>query len=106
MDRRTPFAVLLIGQATVVRHPRMGVFAALEQHLATRYRLRPMDLAEAARYLCHHFARAGRTGPLFAAEQIAAYAGVPAGSPAAYDLVRRLVVARWLRPLPVKVSIS
>jgi len=43
-----------------------------------------------------------RGATLVSAEQVAAYAGVPAGSPAAYDIIRRLVAARWLRPLPVR----
>lgn len=43
-----------------------------------------------------------RGASLVTAEQVAAYAGVVAGSPAAYDIIRRLVAARWLRPLPVK----
>ena len=39
---------------------------------------------------------------LVSARQVAAYASVPPGSPAAYDVIRRLVAARWLRPLPVQ----
>jgi predicted transcriptional regulator of viral defense system len=39
---------------------------------------------------------------LVSADQVAAHAGVAAGSPAAYDVIRRLVAARWLRPLPVR----
>jgi hypothetical protein len=37
MDSRTPFALLLVGQPTLVRRLRMGVFAALDQRIATRY---------------------------------------------------------------------
>jgi len=43
-----------------------------------------------------------RGAALVSGQQIAGYAGVPAGSSAAYDIVRRLVAARWLRPLPVQ----
>ncbi len=43
-----------------------------------------------------------RGATVVSAEQVAAYASVAAGSPAAYDIIRRLVAARWLRPLPVK----
>jgi predicted transcriptional regulator of viral defense system len=39
---------------------------------------------------------------LVSAEEIAAYGGVTSSTPAAYDLVHRLVVARWLLPLPVR----
>jgi len=43
-----------------------------------------------------------RGATLVSAREVAAYAGVPAGSSAAYDIIRRLVAARWLRPLPVQ----
>jgi predicted transcriptional regulator of viral defense system len=43
-----------------------------------------------------------RGATMVSAEQVAAYAGVTAGSPANYDIIRRLVAARWLRRLPVK----
>ena len=43
-----------------------------------------------------------RGATVVSAEQTAAYAGVAAGSPEAYDIVRRLVASRWLRPLPVQ----
>jgi type II secretory pathway predicted ATPase ExeA len=33
------------------RQLRLGVFAALDQRVATRYQLAPMDLADAAQYL-------------------------------------------------------
>lgn len=39
---------------------------------------------------------------MISAEQVAVYAGLVPGSPAAYDVIRRLVAARWLRPLPIK----
>jgi hypothetical protein len=39
---------------------------------------------------------------LVSADQIATYGGVAPHTPAAYDLVHRLVAARWLRPLPVR----
>ncbi len=62
MDSRTPFALLLVGQPTLVRRLRMGVFAALDQRIATRYQLRPMDLAESAGYLRHHLLPAALFG--------------------------------------------
>jgi predicted transcriptional regulator of viral defense system len=43
-----------------------------------------------------------RGATVVSAERVAEYAGAPAGSSAAYDVIRRLVAARWLRPLPVK----
>jgi type II secretory pathway predicted ATPase ExeA len=32
----------------------MGMFAALHQRIATRFTIKPMDLAESAAYLRHH----------------------------------------------------
>ena len=66
MDSQSPFALLLVGQPTLARQLRLGVFAALDQRIATRYQLAPMDLAESAQYLRHHLALVGRTDPLFA----------------------------------------
>src|ERR1700716_1785718 len=37
MDSQSPFALLLVGQPTLVRQLRLGVFAALDQRIATRY---------------------------------------------------------------------
>ena len=42
----------------------MGTFAALDQRIATRYAIKPMDLAESAAYLRHHMALAGREEPV------------------------------------------
>jgi len=39
----------------------MGVFAALDQRIATRYQIAPMDLAEPVDYVRHHLALVGRT---------------------------------------------
>jgi len=70
MDSRSPFAMLLVGQPTLSRRLRMGVFAALDQRISARYQIAPMDLAEAARYLQHHLLLAGRKEPLFADDAI------------------------------------
>jgi predicted transcriptional regulator of viral defense system len=43
-----------------------------------------------------------RGAKVVTAEQVAVFAGVAPGSPATYDIIRRLVAARWLRRLPVK----
>src|SRR5256885_10717441 len=51
MDSASPFAGILIGQPTLARQLRMGTFAALDQRIATRYSIKPMDLAESAAYL-------------------------------------------------------
>ena len=71
MDAQSPLALLLVGQPTLARQLRMGVFAALDQRIATRYQIAPMDLGEAADYLRHHLALAGRSDPLFADDAVA-----------------------------------
>ena len=58
MDSATPCAVLLVGQPTLARQLRMGIFSALDQRIAVRYQLVPMDLAESVTYLRHHLALA------------------------------------------------
>ena len=71
MDSSSPFAGILVGQPTLARQLRMGTFAALDQRIATRYQLKPMDIADSAGYLRHHLSIAGRDEPLFADDAIA-----------------------------------
>lgn len=71
MDAASPFAGLLVGQPTLARQLRMGMFAALDQRIATRFTLAPMDLGESAAYLRHHLALAGRSDPLLADDAVA-----------------------------------
>lgn len=89
MDSRSPFALILVGQPTLVRRLRMGVFAALDQRIATRYQLEPMDLAESARYLTHKLALAGRSDPLFADDAVARLHKAGLGLPRALDNLAR-----------------
>ncbi len=49
----------------------MGVFAALDQRIATRYAVKAMDLGESSAYLRHHLALVGRDEPLFADDAVA-----------------------------------
>ena len=81
MDSTSPFAGLLVGQPTLARQLRMGIFAALDQRIAIRYQLKPMDLAETAGYLRHHLSIAGRDDPLFADDAIARLHRVSNGLP-------------------------
>jgi len=81
--------LVLVGQPTLVRRLRMGVFAALDQRIATRYQLRPMDLAESAGYLRHRLALAGRTDPLFADDAVARLHKASLGLPRALDNLAR-----------------
>jgi type II secretory pathway predicted ATPase ExeA len=81
MDAASPFAGILLGQPTLARKLRLGVFAALDQRIATRYTVAPMDLGEPAAYLAHHLQLAGRTEPLFADDAIARLHRVAGGLP-------------------------
>jgi type II secretory pathway predicted ATPase ExeA len=87
MDSQSPFALLLVGQPTLARQLRLGVFAALDQRIATRYQLAPMDLAESAQYLRHHLALVGRTDPLIADDAIARLHKASLGLPRALNNV-------------------
>jgi len=56
------------------------MFAALDQRIATRFTIKPMDLAESAAYLRHHLKLAGRDEPLFADDAVRHEAlSVPSG---------------------------
>ena len=84
-DSRSPFAGILVGQPTLSRRLRMGAFAALDQRIAVRFSLDPMDLGESATYLRHHLALVGRTDPLFADDAIARLHRVANGLPRALN---------------------
>lgn len=71
LDSASPFAGILVGQPTLNRRLRMGIFAALDQRIATRFTIPPMELSESAAYLRHHLALAGRPEPLFADDAVA-----------------------------------
>lgn len=71
MDSATSCSLLLVGQPTLARQLRLGIFAALDQRIATRYQIAPMDLGESAEYVRHHLALVGRTDALFADDAIA-----------------------------------
>src|SRR5260370_1105382 len=85
MDSASPFAAILAGQPTLNRQLRMGMFAALDQRIATRFTIKPMDLAESAAYLRHHLKLAGREEPLFADDAIARLHRVSNGLPTALN---------------------
>jgi type II secretory pathway predicted ATPase ExeA len=85
MDSTSPFAGILIGQPTLNRQLRMGVFAALDQRIATRFVIKPMDLVESATYLRHHLSLAGRHEPLFADDAVARLHRASGGLPRALN---------------------
>jgi len=84
MDSASPFAGILAGQPTLNRQLRLGTFAALDQRIATRFSIKPMDLAESAAYLRHHLKR-GRDEPLIADDAIARLHRVANGLPRALN---------------------
>ncbi len=86
MDSKSPFAGLLVGQPTLARQLRLGMYAALDQRIGIRYSLPSMDLAESANYLQHHLALAGRTDPLFADDAIARLHRLANGLPRALNV--------------------
>jgi type II secretory pathway predicted ATPase ExeA/transposase len=85
MDSASPFAGILIGQPTLNRQLRMGAFAAIDQRIATRFTIKPMDLAESAAYLRHHMKLAGREAPVFADDAVARLHRVAGGLPRALN---------------------
>jgi type II secretory pathway predicted ATPase ExeA len=85
MDSASPFAGILVGQPTLSRQLRLGAFAALDQRIATRFAIKPMDLAESAAYLRHHLKLARREEPLLADDAIARLHRVANGLPRALN---------------------
>lgn len=81
MDTANPFAGILEGQPALAQQLRMGTFTALDQRIAIRYTLTPMDLGESAQYLCHHLTLVGRSDPIFADDAVARLHGVANGLP-------------------------
>ena len=72
---------MLVGQPTLNRQLRMGTFAALDQRIATRFSMKPMDIGESAAYLRHHLTPCGREEPLFADDAVARLHRVANGLP-------------------------
>lgn len=103
MDAQSPLALLLVGQPTLARQLRMGVFAALDQRIATRYQIAPMDLAESADYLRHHLALVGRTDPLIADDAIGRLHKASLGLPRALNnaAIAALIAAATAGKAPV-----
>src|SRR5581483_1811719 len=98
MDSSSPFAGVLLGQPSLRRRLRLGTFAALEQRLALRYELPPMDAAESAAYLRHHLALAGREDPLFSDDAVALLHQASRGIPRALNnLAVQALVACYVK---------
>lgn len=95
MDSTSPFALVLIGQPTLKGRLRLGAFAALDQRVALRYALPPLDPADTADYIAHHLKLAGRTDTLFSDDAIARIHKASRGLPRAVNnlAVQALIAA-------------
>ena len=81
MDQVAPFCLLLLGQPTLRRRLRQGMFAALDQRVAVRYAINGLDRAETTSYVAHHLALAGRADTLFSDDAIGLIHEVSRGLP-------------------------
>ena len=81
LDADSPAALVLIGQPTLRRTLRRGSFAALDQRIAVRYELQALEAGQAAGYLAHHLALAGRADTIFADDATTAIAHAARGLP-------------------------
>jgi len=81
MDSDSPLALLLLGQPTLRRLLRRGSFAALDQRIAVRFHLDPLDPDQTTAYLAHHLTLAGRSDPVFADDAAATIAQAARGLP-------------------------
>ena len=95
MDSRSPFACLLVGQPTLRRRIKLGMFAALDQRIALRYTLPPMTPTDTTSYLRHHLSLAGRSDPLFSDDATALIHQTSRGLPRAVNnlAVQSLIAA-------------
>ena len=85
MDSRATFACLLLGQPTLRRKLRQGVFAALDQRIALRCTIDGMDLKETGEYIAHHVTLAGRSDKLFSDDAVALIHETSRGLPRAVN---------------------
>jgi len=85
MDSRSPFACLLIGQPTLRRLIKLGMFAALDQRIALRYAMAGMNAHETSTYIAHHLNLAGRSDTLFSDDAIELIHQVARGLPRAVN---------------------
>ena len=81
MDQAAPFCLLLLGQPTLRRRLRQGMFAALDQRIAVRYAINGLSATETRSYVAHHLALAGRADTLFSDDAIGLIHEVSRGLP-------------------------
>ena len=65
LDSKSSFSCLLVGQPTLRRRIKLGMFAALDQRITLRYTMPPHTETETTNYINHHLKIAGRTDTLF-----------------------------------------
>jgi type II secretory pathway predicted ATPase ExeA len=95
MDSRSTMACLLIGQPSLRRRVKLGMFAALDQRIALRCVMAPMEPAETGSYISHHLGLAGRADRIFSDDAVALIHQVSRGLPRA---VNNPGARRHLRP--------
>jgi type II secretory pathway predicted ATPase ExeA len=96
MDSRATFACLLLGQPTLRRKLRQGVFAALDQRIALRCTIDGMDRTETGDYIAHHVKLAGRSDTLFSDDAVALIHDASRGLPRAVNnLATQTLIAAY-----------
>jgi type II secretory pathway predicted ATPase ExeA len=95
LDSRSSFACLLVGQPTLRRRIRLGVFAALDQRIALRFAMPPLTPTETGDYIAHHLKLAGRADTLFSDDATSLIHQVARGLPRAINnlAVQALIAA-------------
>lgn len=96
LDSRSMMSMLLVGQPSLRRRVKLGVFAALDQRISLRVAMAPMDLAETGSYISHHLSIAGRSDRLFSDDAVALIHQVGRGLPRAVNnLATQALVATY-----------
>jgi type II secretory pathway predicted ATPase ExeA len=96
LDSASHMACLLIGQPKLRRNVKLGTLAALDQRIAMRYVMEPMNVKETTSYLHHHVKLAGRSDTLFADDAIELIHTVSRGLPrAANNLALQSLLAAF-----------
>ena len=95
LDSRSSFACLLVGQPTLRRRIKLGMFAALDQRIALRFAMPPLTPAETGDYIAHHLKLAGRADTLFSDDAVGLIHQVSRGLPRAINnlAVQALIAA-------------
>ena len=98
MDSRATFACLLLGQPTLRRKLRQGIFAALDQRIALRCTIDGMDRKETGEYIAHHVKLAGRSDTIFSDDAVALIHDASRGLPRAVNnLATQTLIAAYAR---------